>query len=109
MGQAAIIIDMVQRQLLAYASLTCAEGGDASTNGGPMLADGEVDALHEGGIDLPATRRSDLLNGLEGAEHDAVPHPHQAPPAHGLHHLRVEQLRQRHPARLGHGACAVAA
>jgi hypothetical protein len=32
----------------------------------------------------------------------------QAPASYRLDHLRVEQLRQRHPARLGCGACDLA-
>ena len=66
-----------------------------------MLAEGEVHALNEGGIDLPATGRQHLLDRFKRAAHDPVPHPYQTPPPHGLHHLRREPLRQRPPARLG--------
>src|SRR6266446_1442717 len=107
MGQAEMIIDMVQGQLLAYAVLTFAEGGDASTDGGHMLADAEVDALNEGGIDLPATGRQHLLDRLKRAEHDPVLHADQTATSHGLHHLRIEQLRHSHPTRLGCWACSL--
>jgi hypothetical protein len=109
MGQAEIIIDMVQRQLLAYAVLTFAEGGDTSTDGGHMLADAEVDALNEGGIDLPATGRQHLLDRLQRAEHDPVPHADQTATSHGLHHLHIEQLRHSHPAQLRGRSCGLAA
>jgi len=74
-----------------------------------MLADGEVHALNEGGIDLPATGRQHLLDRFKRAEHDPVPHPHQAPPAHGFDDLGLQELGQRHPARLGQGACRLPA
>jgi hypothetical protein len=38
-----------------------------------------------------------------------VPHPHQTAPPHGLDHLRIEQLGQGHPARLGRWACGLTA
>src|SRR6266851_8358947 len=47
MRQAEIVVDVIQGQLLAQAVLAFAEGGDASTDGGHMLADGEVHALNE--------------------------------------------------------------
>jgi hypothetical protein len=37
-----------------------------------------------------------------------VPHPHQAPPAHGLDDLGIQELGPRHPARLGPGTCGLA-
>src|SRR5215813_3561173 len=92
---------MIQDELLVYALLTFAEGHDASTHGGHVLADGQVEALNEGRVDLPTARREHLLDGLKGPEHHAVTHAYQAPAAHRLHHLRIEQLRLRHPARLG--------
>src|SRR5882724_7208356 len=66
-----------------------------------MLADGQIEALHERRVDLPAAGRQHLLDRLQRAEHDPVPHADQAPAPHGLDHLRREELRQRHPARLG--------
>ncbi len=64
-----------------------------------MLADGEVHALNEGGIDLPATSRQHLLDRFKRAAHDPVPHADQTAPPHGLDHLRIEQPGRWHPAR----------
>ena len=69
--------------------------------GGHMLTDAQVHALNEGGIDLPVVGGQDLLDRLQRPEHDAPTDPHQTPAPCGLDHLRVEPLRQRHPARLG--------
>ena len=41
-----------------------------------------------------------MIDGLQGAKHHTVLHIDQAPTPYRLHHLRVEQLRLRHPARL---------
>jgi hypothetical protein len=41
-----VVEQVIERHLLAPAVLTCAEGGDASTDGGHVLADGEFDALN---------------------------------------------------------------
>src|SRR5262249_49672126 len=65
-----------------------------------MLADTEVEALNEGGVDLPAAGRQHLLDGLQRAEHDPVSHADQTAPPHCLDHLRIEEFRQWHPARL---------
>src|SRR5713101_5139730 len=101
MRQAKIIVDMVQDELLAQALLALAQRADPSSDRGHMLADGQVEALHERRVDLPAAGRQHLLDRLQRAEHDPVPHADQTPPAHGLDHLGVEQLWQRPPARLG--------
>jgi hypothetical protein len=61
---------------------------------GHMLAEVEVDPLHERGVDLPATHGQHLLDRRERAEYHAVRHADQAPAPHGFHHLRIEQLRQ---------------
>jgi hypothetical protein len=45
MGQAEIIIDMVQNELLPHAVLPLAEGGDPSPDCGDMLTDAQVDAV----------------------------------------------------------------
>ena len=77
MGQAKIIIDMVQCQLLAQAVLVFAQRGDAPSKSGHMLADAQVHALNEGRVDLPTAGREHPLHRLEGAKHDAVGDPHQ--------------------------------
>ena len=93
MRQDKIMVDVVQRQLLAQAVLALTQRGDAPPNGCHMLAQAEVDALHKGGVDLPTAGRQHLLDRLQRAEHDAVLHVDQAPAPHGLDHLRIEQLR----------------
>ena len=72
------------------------------------LTDVEVEPLDKGRVDGPATGRQDLLDGQPGAEHHAVCDAHEAPAPVRLHHLRVAQLGQRHPARLGHWAFVLA-
>src|SRR5262249_60963690 len=59
-----------------------------------MLTNREVGPLDEGGVDLPAVRGEHLLDSLEGAEHHAMAHMDQTPPAHSLDHLRIAQPGQ---------------
>ena len=66
-----------------------------------MLANRQVDAPHEGGINLPATGRQDLLDNRLRAEYHSMSDLNQASAPHGLDHLGIEQLGQRHPTRLG--------
>src|SRR4029450_3702861 len=49
--------------------------------------------LNERGVDVPAVHGQHLLDSGQGAKHDAVTDPHQAPAAHGLDHLRIAELR----------------
>jgi hypothetical protein len=56
-----------------------------------MLPDAQVDALDESSLNLPAVRRKHLLDGLEGAEHDALCYGDQAPAPYGLDDLRLTQ------------------
>src|SRR5215471_18179149 len=56
--------------------------------------------LDERGVALAAKGSQHGIDGLQGAKHHAVPHPHQAPAPYRLHHLRREELRQRPPAGL---------
>src|SRR5512132_3168056 len=109
MRQAKIIVGVVERELLPHTLLALTERHDAPSYCGDMLADGEVDALHEGRVDLPAVGGQHLLDGRQGAEHYAATDADQTASACGLDDLRIEQLRQRHPPRLGHGAWGVAA
>src|SRR6266852_1133688 len=109
MGQTEIVIDMIQGQLLVEAVLAFAERRHTPPDRGDMLADTEVEAFNEGGVDLPAAGRSHLLDGLQGPEDHPVAHPHQAPPAYRLDHLRIEQPGQRHPAWLGRRTFVLAA
>src|SRR5712691_10930041 len=109
MGQTEIVRDMIQGQLLVYAVLAFAERRHTPPDRGDMLADTEVKAFNEGGVDLPAAGREHLLDGLQGPEDHPVAHPHQAPPAYRLDHLRIAQPGQRHPAGLRRGACRLLA
>src|SRR5215467_16121345 len=86
MGQTEIVVDMVQHELLAHADLTLAQRGHPSPHRGDMLADAQVDALHEGGVDLPAAGRSHLLDRLQRAEHDPVSHADQTAPPRSEEH-----------------------
>src|SRR5262249_50717148 len=101
MREAKIVVDMIEGQLLVDAVLTLAQRGDPPSHRRHMLADAQVDALDEGGLDLPAVRRKHLLDGLEGAEHDAMRYGDQVPVPYGLDDLRIEQVGLWHPARLG--------
>src|SRR5439155_25275568 len=65
MRQAKIIISMVQGELLPHAVLALAQRADPSSDGGHVLADGQVEALHERRVDLPAARREHLLHRLQ--------------------------------------------
>src|SRR5438128_7406100 len=107
MREAKTVVDMVQNELLPQAVLTFAECGHPSPHRGDMLADAQVDALDEGGVNLPAAGRQHLLNRLQRTEHDSVLHADQTATPHGLDHLRVEQLWQWHPARLGQETCGL--
>src|ERR671933_1297983 len=54
--------------------------------------------LDEGGVDVPTVRGQHLLKSRQRAEDHPMAHPHQAPPAYRLDHLRIEQPGQGHPA-----------
>jgi hypothetical protein len=47
MRQAEIVVDVIQRELLAYTHLTLAARGDPPTDGRHVLADVEIDPLNE--------------------------------------------------------------
>src|SRR5262245_5337512 len=55
----------------------------------PADAGSDCEPLHKRCIDLPATGSQDLLDRPLRAKHHAVLHRHEAPPAHGFHHLRI--------------------
>lgn len=104
-----MIVDMLQGELLVYALLAFAAGHAASPDGGPRLAEGEVEARKEGRLDGPAVRGQDLLASGQWAEHDPVPHTAATAPPPGLAHVRLEQPGRWPPARLGRWAWARAA
>ena len=67
MGQTKVVIDVIQRQLLAQARFVFAQRADPSPHRGHMLADGEVQPLDEGGVDLAAQGSQHGIDGLQGA------------------------------------------
>jgi len=95
------VVRLVESQLLPQPILALAQRADPAPDCGDMLANTEVDPLHERGIDVPAIRSQHGIDGLKCAKHDAVPHPHQATAAYGLDDLRVEQLWEWPPTGLG--------
>src|SRR2546426_1931906 len=109
MWEAKVVVRVIQSQLLAYAVLALAERGDTTSHRRHMLTDSQVDAFNEGRVDVPAVRGQHLLNSRQRAEEHPVAHPHQAPPAYRLDHLRIEQTRQGHPAGLGSCPCGLTA
>src|SRR5439155_16240334 len=109
MRQAKIVIHVVHSSLLPQALLALAERGDATPNRRHLLAQAEVEALDEGGLDVPAAGRQHLLHRLQGAKHDPLPHADQTAPAGRVDHLRIQQLGPRHPARLGGWSLVLAA
>ena len=52
-------------------------------------------------FDLPAIRLQHLLDSGYGAKYHALRHPHQTPAPCGFDYLRIQEVRQRQPARLG--------
>src|SRR5215468_10390102 len=105
MGQAHIVIHLKHHQLLPQAVLVLAQRADPSPDRGDMLADAEVDPLHECCVDVPAMRSQHVIDGLQRAKYHAVTHLYQATATYGLDDLRVEQVWEWHPARLGAGPC----
>ena len=79
MGQNKVVIDVKQRQLLSQARFALAERIDPAPERRHPLTDIEVEALHKGRLDRPATGSQDLLHGQLGAEHHIVFDPYEAP------------------------------
>jgi hypothetical protein len=57
--------------------------------------------LDKRGIDLPATRRQDLLDPFQSTKRHAAFSAHDAPTPGRLHDLRLQQLGERYPAGCG--------
>ena len=104
MGQTEIIVTVEHGHLLQQPVFALTQCADPSPDRGHMLTDGKVEPLHEGRVDVPATWGQHVIDGLQGTKHHAMLHVDEAPAPHGLDHLRVEQLRQGQPARLGYRA-----
>ena len=60
---------MEDGHLLPQPVFALAERADPAPDRGDMLADAEVDPLHEGGSDVPTKRSEEVLDGLQGAKH----------------------------------------
>src|SRR5215813_15586802 len=101
MWQAKVVVCLVQGELLPHTVLPLAECVDTTPYCRHALPDVQVEPLDKGRLDLPATGRQYLLDGLQGPEHHAVAHADETPPAYGLDHLRIQQLGEGQPARLG--------
>src|SRR5262245_45310049 len=98
MRQTEIMVGVQHGHLLAQACFLLTEGSDATANRRYVLTEVEIEALHKGRVDLPAMRSQHGIDGLQRAKHYAMTDPYQTPSAHGLDHLGIEQLGQRHPA-----------
>ena len=72
MRQTEVVIGMIQGQLLAQARLVFTQRDDAPPDGRHMLADRQVDALDEGGVDPSAAGCQHLLERFQRAAHDPV-------------------------------------
>src|SRR5712691_463790 len=84
MRQTKVVIRLEHYQLLPHAILPLAERGDTTPYGRHPLPDVQVEPLDKGRIDLPATGRQHLLDGLKGSEHHAVAHADETPTPYGL-------------------------
>ena len=107
MRQAEIVVGVKQGHLLAQTVLALAQRAGTTANRRHVLTEIEIEALHKGRVDLPATRCQHVVDTIERAAHHPVRHADQAPSAYRLHHVRLEQLWQGHPAGLGPRACGL--
>jgi hypothetical protein len=96
-GQDKIVVGVEQRQLLTQSRFVFVQRVDPPANGRHMLTKIQIQALDEGGIDLPTPLGQDGLDGLCRTEDDAVCDPDDVPAPVALDHLRIEQPGQRHP------------
>ena len=90
-----------QCQLVPQPVFALTQRADASSDRGHMLADVEIEPLHEGRVDLAAERRQDIIDSVQSAKDHAVRHIDQAPAPHGLDLLRIQQPGLWHPAGFG--------
>src|SRR5262245_36791922 len=73
----------------------------SAPNGGDVLAEVQIQPLNKGRVNLPAVLRQPRSDRSQRAADHPVVHPYQAPSAHRLEDLRVEQAGPWQPARLG--------
>ena len=96
------MIRLEKSQLVTQTRFVFAQRVDSPPNGGDMVAEVQVQALHKCGIDLPALRGQSLLDDLMRAKHDTVCDPNQASTPIRLDDLCIEQPGLWHPvARAG--------
>jgi hypothetical protein len=74
-GQTEIIVAMEDSHLLPQPVFALAQRTDPAPDRCDMLPEGEVDALHERGIDMPAMRSQHGVDGLQRAKHHAMTDP----------------------------------
>ena len=67
-GQPEVVIDLEQGHLISQGCFALAEGIDPAPNRQPPLPEVEVEPLHKGRIDGPATARQGLFDGEPGAD-----------------------------------------
>ncbi len=77
-------------ELMLQTALTLAQRGDTPPYRCHPLANVQVESFDKGRIDLPATRRSHVLDGFKSAKHHRVRDTDQTTPAGGFDHLRIQ-------------------
>ena len=108
-GQYKVMVHLEQYQLMPQAVFALAQCVDPTSYRRYALPDIQVEPLHKGRIDLPAAGRQYLPDRLTRPEHHPMLDVDQPPSAHGLDHLRIEQLRHRQPPGLRGRPCGLAA
>src|SRR6266446_9781127 len=109
MGQNEIVGALEHDQLMLQAVFALTQRVDPTPYCRHALANIQVEPLHKRRIDLPATHREDLRDGLTRAEDNPVLHPNHASTPVLLDHLGIQEPRNRHPARRAPRAFVVAA
>ena len=95
------MIGLKESQVLAQPGFVFAKRVDSTTDRRHMLTKIQVEALDQGGVDLPTPLSQDRFDGRWRAEDDAVLDPDDAPAPIGFDDLRIEQPGRGHPAWLG--------
>src|SRR2546428_11362694 len=107
MWQANIVVRLIEGELVPQAFLAFAQGHHTPPDGGDMLADREIDALNEGGVDLPTLWGQHVCDASQRTEHHAMTHLNEPSAPVFLDDLRIEELWHGHPAGLRHGTCGL--
>lgn len=104
MGQDNVVIHLAQHQWLAQPRFAITRRGAALSNRRDPLAQAQLEPFATGRVPLPAAGGQAPIHCGLRATYPAVLDLDDAPPSHALDHLRLEQLGNRHPARLERGA-----